>query len=116
MGGSGWPPSAGAGNDGSDHVTALCQRCAAHTPLVVPRVWPYSATRAVHVCRTVLGTIFAPWRKTAAMLGTERCASIESAIAEIARSGYPEATSTGLARVFVGLLISDTVACLDPNG
>jgi hypothetical protein len=29
------------------------------------------------------------------MLGTERCASIESAIAEIARSGYPEATSTG---------------------
>jgi hypothetical protein len=30
MGGSGWPPSAGAGNDVSDHVTAPCQRCTIH--------------------------------------------------------------------------------------
>jgi hypothetical protein len=30
MGGSGWPPSAGAGNDVSDHVTAPGQRCTIH--------------------------------------------------------------------------------------
>jgi hypothetical protein len=43
---------------------------------------------------------------------------IESAIAEIARSGYPEATSTDLARAFeaLGLFISHAVACLDRNG
>ena len=32
-------------------------------------------------------------------MGLSVCASIESAIAEIARSGYPEATSTNSARV-----------------
>ncbi|MGC1345292.1 MAG: hypothetical protein WA863_04145, partial [Methyloceanibacter sp.] len=42
-------------------------------------------------------------------------ASIGSAIAEFARSGYPEATSTGLDRASeaLGLFISNAVACLD---
>jgi hypothetical protein len=43
------------------------------------------------------------------------CASIRRATAEIARLGYPEATSTDLARASeaFGFFISDTVACLD---
>jgi hypothetical protein len=46
-----------------------CHRCTAHTRLAATRVWPYSAPRAVHVCRTVPGTIFAPLRENR---GTER--------------------------------------------
>jgi hypothetical protein len=49
------------------------------------------------------------------MLELSVCANIGSAIAEIARLGYPEATSTDLARAAgaLGLFISDTVAYLD---
>ena len=48
-------------------------------------------------------------------MGLSACASIESAIAEIARSGNPEATSSDSAHASeaLGLFISDTVACLD---
>ena len=51
-------------------------------------------------------------------MGLSACASIESAIAEIARSGYPEATSTGsaCASEALGFFVGDTVACLDRNG
>jgi hypothetical protein len=51
-------------------------------------------------------------------LGLSACASIGSAIAEIARSGNPEATSSDSARAFeaLGLFVGDTVACLDRNG
>jgi hypothetical protein len=69
-----------------------------------------SATRAI---QAVPGTIFAPRRKTAAS-GTIVCASIGSAIAEIARLGYPEATSSDSARASeTWPFISDTVACHD---
>jgi hypothetical protein len=40
------------------------------------------------------------------MLGLSVCASIDSAIAEIARSGYPEATSTDSARASEALGLS----------
>jgi hypothetical protein len=50
------------------------------------------------------------------MLALSVCASIGSAIAEIARLGYREATSTDSARASEALLfIGDTVACLDRN-
>jgi hypothetical protein len=51
-------------------------------------------------------------------VGLSVCASIESAIAEIAHSGYPEATSTGsaCASQALCLFVGDTVACLDRDG
>jgi hypothetical protein len=51
-------------------------------------------------------------------LGLSVCASIGSAIAEIAGSGYPEAPSSDSARASepIGLFISNAVACLDRNG
>jgi hypothetical protein len=85
--------------------------------LPVPRV--NSAPHAVHVCRTVPGTIFALRRENRGdEWGLSVCANIESATATIARSGYPEATSTDSACPFeaLGLFISDTVARLDRNG
>jgi hypothetical protein len=50
--------------------------------------------------------------------GAGGSAGIESAIAEIARSGNPEATSSDSARASeaLGLFVGDTVACLDRNG
>ena len=58
-------------------------------------------------------TIEAGRGKTGRRLELSLFASIESAIAEIARS--PAATSTNSARASeaLGLFISDTVACLD---
>jgi len=53
--------------------------------------------------------------KTAAMTRTERVREYRGANAKIARSGYPEATSTDLDRASeaLGLFISNAVACLD---
>jgi len=54
-------------------------------------------------------------RRGGKTVGLSACASIESAIAEIACSGNPEATSTDLDRASeaLGLYISTAVACLD---
>jgi hypothetical protein len=51
-------------------------------------------------------------------VGQSVCATIESAIAEIARSGYPEATSSDSARASeaLGLFISNAVGCLTATG
>jgi hypothetical protein len=49
------------------------------------------------------------------MTRTERVREYRGANAKIARSGYPEATSTDLDRASeaLGLFISNAVACLD---
>ena len=96
------------------------------------RCWPFSSVSAAHPLRTALvGFRAAPFtsverfwahlratQRKSRRVGLSVCASIESAIAEIAHSGYPEATSTGsaCASQALCLFVGDTVACLDRDG